>query len=100
MDVSRFEEICRERKLSPVKKVNAGFRIVLIADGYRQDGPNFRGPHHETMWAVGKTEDDLEICRPLYFDAFKLISKETRIAAAEQDGVACAEEMNARCAKA
>jgi len=93
---SAFEQICRESRLEPVKKIKVGHRIVLIADGYKQDHPDFRGPHHQTVWAVGKDEDNLEVARPLYFSVLNLTSKETRVAAAEQDGKDFAEEMNAR----
>lgn len=94
--VARFEQICRESNLAPVKKIQVGFRIVLIADGYCNDHPNFRGPHYTTLWAVGKDEETLEVARPLYFEGLGTTSREQRIAAAEEDGIACAEELNAR----
>ena len=95
-NVSRFERVCRESNLAPVKKLTVGPRIVLIADGYCNDHPNFRGPHYTTLWAVGKDEDSLEVARPLYFEGIGTVEKETRIAAAVIDGIAFAEEMNAR----
>ena len=58
-DVSKFEQVCRESNLAPVKKFNVGDRVVLIADGYSNDHPNFRGPHYTTLWAVGKDENTL-----------------------------------------
>lgn len=73
-----------------------GPRVVLIADGYCNDHPNFRGPHYTTLWAVGKDDDTLEVARPLYFEGLGRVDQETRIAAAVQDGIAFAEEMNAR----
>ncbi len=93
---SKFEDVCRASNLAPVKKFHVGPRIVLIADGYVNEGPNFPGPHHTTLWAVGKDENTLEVARPLYFEGLGRVAKETRIAAAEQDGIAFAEEMNAR----
>lgn len=95
-NVTRFEKVCRESNLAPVKKIHVGPRIVLIADGYTNDHPNFRGPHYTTLWAVGKDENTLEVARPLYFAGLGTVSKEKRIAAAEQDGRAFAEEMNGR----
>ena len=95
-DVTGFERVCRESNLAPVKKLKVGPRIVLIADGYVNDHPDFRGPHYTTLWAVGKDENTLEVARPLYFEGMGKVSKETRIAAAEFDGIAFAEEMNAR----
>jgi len=95
-DVSRFEQVCRESNLAPVKKIHVGPRIVLIADGYCNDHPEFRGPHYTTLWAVGKDGDTLEVARPLYFAGLGQVTFETRIAAAEFDGVAFAEELNAR----
>ena len=95
-NVSRFEWVCRESNLEPVKKLHVGPRIVLIADGYCNDHPNFRGPHYTTLWAVGKDEENLEVARPLYFEGLGLVDKDTRIAAAVHDGVAFAEELNAR----
>lgn len=94
--VSRFEQVCRESNLAPVKKFHVGPRIVLIADGYCNDHPNFRGPHYTTLWAVGKDEHTLEIARPLYFEGLGKTNRETRIKAAELDGTVCAEELNAR----
>lgn len=82
--------------MAPVKKFHVGSRIVLIADGYCNDHPQFRGPHHTTLWAVGKDENTLEVARPLYFAGLGTVDRETRIAAAEQDGRAFAEEMNGR----
>ena len=82
--------------MAPVKKIQVGPRIVLIADGYCNDHPNFPGPHYTTLWAVGKDESTLEVARPLYFAGLGTVSKEVRIANAEADGIACAEEMNAR----
>lgn len=82
--------------MAPVKKIQVGRRIVLIADGYCNDHPNFRGPHYTTLWAVGKDEDSLEVARPLYFEGLGTTDRDTRIRAAELDGIAFAEEMNAR----
>lgn len=82
--------------MAPVKKLHVGPRIVLIADGYCNDHPNYRGPHYTTLWAVGKDENSLEVARPLYFEGIGTVDKETRIRAAELDGIAFAEEMNAR----
>ena len=93
---SKFEQVCRASNLAPVKKLTVGERIVLIADGYTNDHPNFRGPHYTTLWAVGKDENTLEVARPLYFAGLGMVNKQTRIAAAEFDGIAFAEEMNAR----
>lgn len=95
-DVSKFERVCRESNLAPVKKLRVGPRIVLIADGYVNDHPNFRGPHYTTLWAVGKDENHLEVARPLYFEGLGIVDRDTRIKAAEFDGIAFAEEMNAR----
>jgi hypothetical protein len=95
-DTSKFERVCRESNLAPVKKFRVGPRIVLIADGYTNDHPNFRGPHYTTLWAVGKDENTLEVARPLYFAGLGAVDKKTRIAAAEQDGIAFAEELNGR----
>ena len=95
-DASKFESVCRESNLAPVKKIHVGNRIVLIADGYCNDHPDFPGPHYTTLWAVGKDENELEIARPLYFKGLGLVDKDTRIAAAEFDGVAFAEGMNGR----
>jgi len=95
-NVSKFEQVCRESNLAPVKKLKVGDRIVLIADGYCNDHPNFRGPHYTTLWAVGKDENTLEVARPLYFAGLGLVDRETRIKAAEEDGIAFAEEMNGR----
>lgn len=95
-DVSKFERVCRESNLAPVKKIHVGPRIVLIADGYCNDHPDFRGPHYTTLWAVGKDENTLEVARPLFFEGLGKVDKETRIAAAEFDGIAFAEEMNVR----
>ena len=97
--VSKFEQVCRDSNLAPVKKLHVGRRIVLIADGYCNDHPHFRGPHYTTLWAVGKDEQMLEVARPLYFEGIGTVSKETRIAAAEFDGIAFAEDMNARDAR-
>ncbi|HEY6019649.1 MAG TPA: hypothetical protein VIY48_07040 [Candidatus Paceibacterota bacterium] len=96
-DVSKFERVCRESNLEPVKKLHVGERIVLIADGYCNDHANFRGPHYTTLWAVGRNEDTLEVARPLYFAGLGTIDKEKRILAAEFDGVEFAKEMNKRC---
>ena len=93
---SKFEDVCRASNLAPVKKLNVGNRIVLIADGYSNDHPDFPGPHYTTLWAVGKDENTLEVARPLYFEGLGKVDQKTRIAAAEFDGVAFAEEMNAR----
>lgn len=93
---SKFEDVIRESNLEPVKKFKVGPRIVLIADGYSNDHPNFRGPHHTTLWAVGKDESQLEVARCLYFEGLGTVDRATRIAAAEEDGIAFAEEMNAR----
>ena len=98
-NVSKFEQVCRESNLAPVKKFHVGPRIVLIADGFCNDHPNFRGPHYTTIWAVGKDENALEVARPLYFAGLGTVDKETRIAAAVQDGTAFAEEMNGRSSK-
>lgn len=95
-NISKFERVCRESNLAPVKKLQVGPRIVLIADGYCNDHPNFRGPHYTTLWAVGKDENQLEVARPLYFAGMGTVSKETRVRAAEIDGIAFAEEMNKR----
>jgi hypothetical protein len=94
--VSKFERVCRESNLAPVKKFHVGPRIVLIADGYCNDHPNFRGPHYTTLWAVGKDEDTLEVARPIYFGGLGTVDRETRIAEAEKDGRAFAEEWNGR----
>lgn len=94
--VSKFEQVCRASNLAPVKKFQVGPRIVLIADGYCNDHPDYRGPHYTTLWAVGKDENTLEVARPLYFEGLGKVDFETRVAAAEQDGIAFAEEMNAR----
>lgn len=96
-NVSKFERVCRDSGLEPVKKIKVGERIVLIADGYTNDGPNFKGPHYTTLWAVGKHEDMLEVARPLYFEGLGKVPKEKRILAAEFDGVEFAKEMNQRC---
>lgn len=93
---SKFEDVCRASNLAPVKKLKVGPRIVLIADGYCNDHPEFRGPHYTTLWAVGKDEEHLEVARPLYFEGIGTVDKDTRIAAAIDDGIAFAEEMNAR----
>lgn len=93
---SKFEQVCRESNLAPVKKLKIGPRIVLIADGYCNDHPNFRGPHYTTLWAVGKDENCLEVARPLYFAGIGTTPLKVRIAAAEDDGIAFAKEMNAR----
>lgn len=93
---AKFEDVCRQSNLAPVKKLHVGHRILLIADGYSNDHPEFRGPHYTTIWAVGKDEDHLEVARPLYFAGIGTTDKDTRIAAAEFDGKAFAEEMNAR----
>lgn len=95
-NVSGFERVCRESNLEPVKKIHVGPRIVVIADGYSNDHPDFRGPHYTTLWAVGKDENHLEVARPLFFEFGKGIDRHTRIRAAEQDGRDFAEEMNAR----
>jgi len=97
--ISKFEQVCRESNLAPVKRLQVGSRLVLIADGYCNDHPNFRGPHYTTLWAVGKDENTLEVARPLYFAGLGTVDKETRIAAAEQDGIAFAEDMNGRSAE-
>lgn len=94
--VSQFEKVCRKSNLKPVQKLNVGTRILLIADGYQNDHPDFRGPHYRTLWAVGKDENTLEVARPLYFGIDKIVSQETRVAAAVKDGKAFAEELNAR----
>lgn len=94
---SKFERVCRQSNLEPVKKLHVGGRIVLIADGYCNDHPNFRGPHYTTLWAVGKDEETLEVARPVYFAGLGTVSKEKRILAAEFDGVEFAKEMNKRC---
>ena len=96
-DVSKFEQVCQDSKLTPVKKISVGPRIVLIADGYFNDHPDFRGPHHTTLWAVGKDESHLEVARPLYFEGLGTVDKATRVAAAEEDGISFAEELNDRC---
>jgi len=95
-DVLIFEQVCRDSGMAPVKKVQVGGRIVCIADGWVGDHPDFRGPHYRTLWAVGKDENSLEVARPLYFAGGigTATPKDTRIAAAELDGVAFAEEMN------
>jgi hypothetical protein len=93
---SKFEDVCRESNLAPIKKFHVGSRIVLIADGYCNDHPDFPGPHYTTLWAVGKDEETLEVARCLYFEGLGTVDQATRIAAAELDGVAFAEEMNAR----
>ena len=95
-NASKFEQVCRDSNLAPVQKLHIGNLIVLIADGYTNEHPNFPGPHYTTLWAVGKDEDDLVVARPLYFEGLGLTDKETRIAAAVQDGVAFAEELNGR----
>lgn len=94
--VSKFERVCRESNLAPVKKFHVGPRIVLIADGYCNDHPEFRGPHYTTLWAVGKDENTLEIARPLYFAGLGMVDRETRLKAAEFDGAEFAKEMNRR----
>lgn len=93
---SKFERVCRDSNLAPVKKFHVGPRIVLIADGYSNDHPDFRGPHYTTLWAVGKDENTLEVARPLYFEGLGLIDRETRIKAAEFDGAEFAKQMNIR----
>jgi hypothetical protein len=95
-NTSKFEQVCRESNLAPVKKLHIGPRILLIADGYCNDHPNFRGPHYTTLWAVGKDENTLEVARPLYFAGLGTVDRETRIAHAEQDGRAYAEAVNGR----
>jgi hypothetical protein len=95
-DVSKFERVCRESNLAPVMKFKVGPRIVLIADGYSNDHPEFNGPHYTTLWAVGKDENTLEVARPLYFAGLGTTDRETRIQAAEQDGRDFAREMNKR----
>lgn len=94
--VSKFERVCRESNLEPVKKFHVGPSIVLIADGYCNDHPNFRGPHYTTLWAVGKDENTLEVAQPLYFAGLGTVDRQTRIAAAEASGRAFAEEFNGR----
>lgn len=96
-DVSFFEQVCRHSNLEPVKKFKVGNRIVLIADGWNADHPDFRGPHYRTLWAVGKDENTLEVARPLYFEGAigSAVPRETRIKAAVEDGTAMAEELNA-----
>ncbi len=96
-DISTFERVCRESNLAPVSKTKVGDRIVLIADGWQADHPDFRGPHYRTLWAVGKDENTLEVARPLYFAGAigSAVPRETRHAAALEDGIAMAEELNA-----
>lgn len=96
MDASRFERICQDSKLTPVKKLRVGDRVVFIADGYLNYHPDFEGPHYKTLWAVGKDEDHLEVARPLYFAGIGMVSKDQRVAAAVQDGIAFARGMNVR----
>ena len=94
--VQRFEEVCRASSVEPVTKIQVGNRIVLIADGYCNDHPEFPGPHYTTVWAVGKDESLLEVARPLYFEGLGKTTQEQRVAEAAADGIAFAEEMNAR----
>lgn len=94
--VAKFEQVCRESNLAPVMKFNVGDRIVLIADGYCNDHPEFRGPHYTTLWAVGKDENTLEVARPIYFEGLGKTTQEERIANAVLDGIAFAEAMNVR----
>lgn len=97
--VSKFERVCRDSKLVPVKRMAVGSMIVLIADGYADDGPNFEGPHYTTLWACGKDEKNLVIARPLYFAGLGKTTREQRVAAAELDGVEFAKGYDARCLK-
>lgn len=69
---------------------------MLIADGYTNDHPNFRGPHYTTLWAVGKDENTLEVARPLYFEGLGRTTQEQRVAEAVADGMAYAEAVNGR----
>lgn len=95
-NASKFERVCRESNLAPVKKLHYRDRIILIADGYCNDHPNFRGPHYTTLWAVGKDEDHLGVARPLYFEGMGKTTQAQRVAAAVEDGKSFIEELDAR----
>lgn len=95
--VSKFEQVCRDSGLEPVKKIHVGERIVLIADGFANDGPNFKGPHYTTLWAVGKHEELMEVARPIYFEGLGKTTKEERVLLAEFEGTEFAKEYNLRC---
>lgn len=95
MDVTKFERLCNERKMKAIKKVIVGPYIVLIADGFLAWHPTYEKPHYQTMWAVGKSEDNIVIARPLYFDP-GAADLDKRVAAAEFDGVSFAKDLHER----
>lgn len=95
MDKPTFENICIQSRLRPVRRQNCGGRVILIADGWFPTNIDYAKPHYKTVWAVGRSDEQLEVARPLYFEG-PVGSTEIhdRIKLALEDAMEIAEGLN------
>lgn len=67
MKVEQFEDLCRQSKFRPIKRIRTKHGNILIAETCSRpdfDG-DIDGPHWQTLWAVER--DDMDAAQPLHF---------------------------------
>lgn len=68
MKLSKFEEKCTLAGLKIKARADFDGIVAIVADGYSNGAAEMKKPHYRTVYAIGRSPQDLNLMQSIYHE--------------------------------